>query len=83
MNSSNYITTDNTLGQHYLAQGIGLENMEFYAVLKVAQKFRIPAGGTFIITNFCDKNAHQDFITHHTEAMRRLTAYIERQAEKA
>lgn len=83
VNSSNYITTDEGLGRHYLEEGIGLENMEFYAVLKVAQKFRIPAGGTFIITNYCNENAHQDFLTNHQEAMKRLTQHIERQAQKA
>lgn len=80
VNSSNYITTDSSLGKHYLERGIGLENMEFYAVLKVAQKFQIPAGGTFIITNHCDAHAHQDFLKNHTEAMARLTHYMEEQA---
>ena len=76
VNSSNYITTDMSLGKHYIKQGIGLENMEFYAVLKVAQKFQIPAGGTFIITNYCNANAHQDFINNHQEAIEILTDYI-------
>lgn len=80
VNSSNFITTDIRLGKAYLEKGIGLENMEFYAILKVAQKFRIPAGGIFIITNYCDEYAHQDFIKNHQEAMQRLTQYIEKQS---
>jgi len=78
VNSSNYITTDITLAKYYLSKGIELENMEFYAVLKVAQTFGIPAGGLFVVTNYCDKHAHQDFVKHHREAMLRLTAYMEK-----
>jgi nucleoside phosphorylase len=76
VNSSNYITTDESLSQHYLSLGIQLENMEFYAVLKVAKKFNIPAKGIFIVTNRCNQNAHRDFITNHQEAMERLTDHI-------
>ncbi len=78
VNSSNYITTDSSLSQYYIDKGIGLENMEFYAVLKVAKAFNIPAGGLFVVTNRCDKNAHQDFIKNHREAMLKLTAYMEK-----
>jgi len=78
VNSSNYITTDSSLAQAYIDKGIGLENMEFYAVLKVAQRFNIPAGGVFVVTNRCDKHAHQTFIQNHKEAMLRLTAYMEK-----
>lgn len=79
VNSSNYITTDISVGKFYLAQNIHLENMEYYAVLKVAQSFGISAGGVFIVTNYCDKNAHKDFMDHQKEAMRRLTEYIKRE----
>jgi len=78
VNSSNYITTDETLGQHYLSNNIGIENMEFFAVLKVAKKFNIPAGGAFIVSNYCNAKAHQNFIDNHTEAMKRLTSYIKK-----
>ncbi len=77
VNSSNYITTDSSLSLFYIDKGIGLENMEFYAVLKVAKAFNIPAGGVFVVTNRCDKNAHQDFINNHREAMLKLTTYME------
>ena len=75
VNSSNYITTDERLSKYYLSNNIGLENMEFYAVLKVAKKFNIPAGGVFIVTNRCDRDAHADFIKNHKKAIRRLSRY--------
>ncbi len=78
VNSSNYITTDKTLGKHYMAQNIHLENMEYFAVLKVAQSFGISAGGVFIVTNYCDENAHKDFLKNQKEAMDKLSAYIKK-----
>jgi len=81
INSSNYITTDTKRSKHYIAQNIHLENMEFFAVLKVAQKFGIPAAGIFIVTNYCNEQAHKDFKSNHTEAMMRLTKYMEVKAD--
>jgi len=78
INSSNYITTDKNIGKHYLAQNIHLENMEYFAVLKVAQSFGISAGGVFIVTNYCDENAHEDFLKNQKEAMDKLSAYIKK-----
>ena len=78
VNSSNYITTDKTLGKYYMAQNIHLENMEYFAVLKVAQSFGISAGGVFIVTNYCDENAHEDFLKNQKEAMNKLSAYIKK-----
>lgn len=76
VNSSNYITTDSTYSKHFLKNGIGLENMEFFSVLKVAQEFEIPAGGIFIVTNYCDKDAHKCFKENHKKSMRMLEEYI-------
>jgi len=76
VNSSNYITTDKSIGKAYLSKNIHLENMEYYAVLKVAKSFDIPAAGVFIVTNYCDANAHKDFMKNHKEAMLRLTKYM-------
>lgn len=76
VNSSNYITTDKDLAKAYLSKNIHLENMEYYAVLKVAKSFDIPAAGVFIVTNYCDENAHKYFMDNHKEAMIRLTKYI-------
>ncbi|WP_300361556.1 purine-nucleoside phosphorylase [Hydrogenimonas sp.] len=76
VNSSNYITTDFDLAKRFNGLGIGLENMEFYAVMQVAQSFDIPCGGIFVVTNRCDEKAHQDFVRNHDEAMKRLTNYL-------
>lgn len=77
VNSSNYISTDEEVAKDYLSKNIHLENMEYYAVLKVAKSFRIPVAGAFIVTNYCNENAHKDFMDNHKEAMLRLTKYIE------
>ncbi len=82
INSSNYITTDISLGSHYISKGIHLENMEFYAVMKVAQRFNIPSGGIFVVTNYCDSNAHRDFKANHSKAMEMLEEYIQQNKEK-
>lgn len=78
VNSSNYITTDKELSKSYLSKNIHLENMEYYAVLKVAKRFGISAGGVFIVSNYCDEHAHRDFMKNHKEAMLKLTEYIKR-----
>ena len=75
-NSSNFITTDQNLAHELFSRGYFLENMEFFAVLKVAQKFQIPAYGIFVATNFCDKNAHADFIKNHEQAKKELEKYL-------
>jgi len=76
VNSSNYITTDSSLAKAYLERNIQIENMEFYAIVKVAQRFSVPVKGVFCITNYCNEHAHQDFLANHIEAMERLTRYI-------
>ena len=76
VNSSNFITTDRNLAHELFDRGYFLENMEFFAVLKVAQKFQIPAYGIFVATNFCNKNAHEDFIKNHEQAKKELEKYL-------
>jgi len=83
VNSSNYITRDSELGKSYLSKNIHLENMEYFAVIKVAQIFRIPVAGVFIVTNYCNENAHKDFMDNHKEAMIRLTKYIKEKPQTA
>ena len=78
INSSNYITTDLDLAQNFNRLGIGLENMEFYSVMQVAQNFNIPCGGIFVITNMCNENAHNDFLANHNEAMIKLIKYLQK-----
>ena len=76
INSSNFITTDKNLAHKMFEKGYFLENMEFFSVLKVAQIFKIPAYGIFVATNFCNKDAHADFVKNHAEAKKILTKYI-------
>jgi len=76
VNSSHYITTDVVSAKQYLEKDIDLENMEFYAVLKVAKKLGIPAKGILIVTNYCNAEAHRDFIANHDEAKHLLSEYI-------
>ncbi len=76
VNSSNYITTDKTLSQSYRKHKIELENMEFFSVLRVAQEFKIPLLGIFIVTNYCDKNAHKEFLENHQKAKYLLSQYM-------
>ncbi len=76
VNSSNYITTDPEMAKHFLSKKLELENMEFFSVLAVAKTFGIPAGGVFCVTNFCDKNAHEDFLKNQPRAKELLTEYM-------
>lgn len=78
VNSSNYISTNEELTKKFLNLGIGIENMEFFAVLKVAQEFDIPAGGVFCITNYTNKNAHEDFLKNHEEAKKILEQHVKK-----
>jgi nucleoside phosphorylase len=76
VNSSNYISTNQELSEKFLNLGIGIENMEFFSVLKVAQEFNIPAGGVFCITNYTNKNAHEDFLKNHEKAKELLSVHV-------
>jgi nucleoside phosphorylase len=82
VNSSNYISTNKELTKKFLKLGIAVENMEFFAVLRVAQEFGIPAGGVFCITNYTNKNAHEDFLKNHEEAKRVLTLHIKKRIKE-
>jgi nucleoside phosphorylase len=76
VNSSNYISTNKELCSNFKNYGAGIENMEFFSILQVAKEFEIPVAGIFIVTNYTDKNAHEDFVTNHKEAMEKLTMYL-------
>lgn len=76
VNSSNYITTSESLWKLYQKRGINLENMEFFSVLKVAEEFAINAKGIFVVTNYCDKSAHKDFIKNHARSKKLLEIYV-------
>ena len=77
VNSSNYITTNFKLSKEFEQYGVGIENMEFYSVAKIAQEFDIDVKGIFIVTNYTNDNAHQDFISNHSMAMDKLVKYLE------
>ncbi len=77
VNSSNYITTNDILSKEFKQYGIGIENMEFFSLCSIAKEFDIPIAGVFIVTNYTNKNAHQDFLKNHKEAMDKLVLYIE------
>lgn len=77
VNSSNYITTDSRICAAMCGAGIMLENMEFFAILRVAQEFNIPAYGVFCITNYCDANAQKDFMANHTLAKKALENFLQ------
>ncbi|AZV47468.1 purine-nucleoside phosphorylase [Nautilia sp. PV-1] len=79
INSSNYITTDKEISEKYLKMKIDAENMEFYSVMSVAKEFKIPTLGIFVITNYCNENAHTDYIQNIEKAKKLL---IERLVEK-
>ena len=76
VNSSNYITTDEVLASGYEKFGIGIENMEFFSVVRVAMEFDIPVGGVFCVTNYCNANAHQDFLKNHQAAKEKLSLHV-------
>lgn len=76
VNSSNYITTDIVSSKKLLTLGMELENMEFFALLSVAKEYDIPVAGVFVVTNYCDANAHKDFMTNHKKAKQLLTKYM-------
>ena len=82
VNSSNYISTNAELTKKFLGLGLGIENMEFFAVLQVAQEFNIPAGGVFCVTNFTDTNAHQDFLDNHEKAKILLADHVKKRIKE-
>lgn len=82
VNSSNYISTNKELCKKFLGLGIGIENMEFFAVLQIAQEFNIPAGGVFCITNYTDSNAHQDFMNNHEQAKILLSEHVRKRIKE-
>ncbi len=82
VNSSNYITTDEVLASSYEKFGIGIENMEFFSVVRVAKEFNIPVGGVFCVTNYCNKDAHKDFIKNHKAAKEKLSLHVNRRVKE-
>ena len=82
VNSSNYISTNEALTQKFLKLGIGIENMEFFAVLQIAKEFDIPAGGVFCITNYTNTDAHNDFVANHEKAKQLLSEHVKKRIKE-
>jgi len=76
VNSSNYISTNKELASELLKYNIGIENMEFFSLCRVAKEFDIPIAGIFVVTNYTDENAHEDFLKNHSISMDKLIHYI-------
>jgi len=76
VNSSNYITTCKEKSTKFLQIGLELENMEFFSVVSVAKEFNIPVGGAFVVTNYCYKDAHKEFVTNHQKAKKLIQEYV-------
>lgn len=79
VNSSNYISTDESFSKKMSAIAITLENMEFFSIMQVAKSFNIPCIGLFCISNYCNEFARQDFIKNHSFVKDRLTNFINEQ----
>jgi len=82
VNCSNYISTNKELTKNFLKFGVGIENMEFFSVLKIAEEFNIPAGGVFCITNYTDENAHEDFLKNHEKAKELLELHTKKRIKE-
>ncbi len=77
VNSSNYITNDKDVSKQYLQKDIQLENMEFFSLVSVAKIYGIKAKGIFVVTNYCDENAHKDFLKNHKKAKEIMEQIVE------
>ncbi|KAA6227714.1 purine-nucleoside phosphorylase [Campylobacter sp. LR185c] len=76
VNSSNYICQNKNASIEFAKIGLELENMEAFAVLKVAQKFKLPTICYLCATNFCDENAHKTFLQNHKKAKEKLEIFL-------
>jgi len=76
VNSSNYITASKEVSDKFLKLNLELENMEFFSILSVAKEFNIPAGGLFVVTNYCFEDAHKEFKANHKRAIKILEEHI-------
>ncbi|MDA0771478.1 MAG: hypothetical protein O3C63_00890 [Cyanobacteria bacterium] len=65
--SSLEITQDETISKqiikHYQTDAI-IENMELYGIAKVASDHQIPWSAHLRVTNYTNKNAHEDYISN-------------------
>ena len=78
VNSSNYISTDFNLATQFLKMGITLENMEFFSVFQVAKYFNIDVEAVLVVTNFTNKNAHQDYFKNYKKALKKIEEFVKK-----
>ncbi|TKX30914.1 phosphorylase family protein [Campylobacter aviculae] len=76
INSSNYICQNSLAAKKLADFGLNFENMEAFAVFSVAKKFNIQAKCILCATNFCNENAHEDFLKNHKKAKEKLENYL-------
>lgn len=76
-NSANFICADKTAARKFADLGLSLENMELFAVLSVAKRFEISATSYLCATNFCDENAHKNFIDNQKTAKKKLEEFLQ------
>lgn len=76
INSSNYICQNKKAAEEFSNLGLDFENMEAFSVLSVAKKMHIKAECILCATNFCDENAHKDFIKNHQKAKEKLENFL-------
>jgi nucleoside phosphorylase len=79
INSSNYITTSAETSRKLSFLGVDAENMEFYSILRTAREFGIPVFGVFVVTNYCNKDAHQEYLQNLPAAKRLLIDYCKKE----
>ncbi|MCX2683514.1 purine-nucleoside phosphorylase [Campylobacter sp. MIT 21-1685] len=77
INSSNYICQNPQAAKEFAKIGLHFENMEAFSVLFVAKKFNIQAECIVCATNFCNENAHIDFLANHSQAKKKLETYLQ------
>lgn len=76
INSSNYICNDEKASLKFADFGLDFENMEAFSILSVAKKFNIKAKLILCATNFCNKFAHEEFLSNHKFAKEKLCDFL-------
>jgi len=61
-----------------LKMGITLENMEFFSVFQVAKYFNIDVEAVLVVTNFTNKNAHQDYFKNYKKALKKIEEFVKK-----
>lgn len=76
INSSNFITNSAEISKKFKNLGFTAENMEAYSIKCVALKFGIEFESILCATNYCDENAHENFIQNYPKAKENIIKYL-------